>query len=84
MLLWLSDWLAQYLHGFHVFQYLTLRAIFGTLTSLALALVLGPVIIRQLSSHRFGQVVRDDGPQSHFSKAGTPTMGGTLILLSVA
>jgi len=83
MLLWLSNWLSQYFHGFHVFQYLTLRAILGTLTSLTMALFLGPFIIRKLSLHRVGQVVRDDGPQSHFSKAGTPTMGGTLILISV-
>src|SRR3990167_1136981 len=83
MLLWLSVWLSKYFHGFHAFQYLTLRAILGALTSLILALVLGPAIIRQLSSHRVGQVVRDDGPQSHLSKAGTPTMGGTLILISV-
>ncbi|TAK72479.1 MAG: phospho-N-acetylmuramoyl-pentapeptide-transferase [Gammaproteobacteria bacterium] len=83
MLLWLSEWLATYFHPFHVVQYLTLRAILGTLTSLTIALVLGPSIIRQLSSHRVGQVVRDDGPQSHLSKAGTPTMGGTLILISV-
>src|SRR5579862_2869245 len=83
MLLWLSGWLANYFHFFHVFQYLTLRAILGTLTALVLALVLGPGIIRQLSSHRVGQVVRDDGPRSHFSKAGTPTMGGTLVLISV-
>ncbi|MHB1222307.1 MAG: phospho-N-acetylmuramoyl-pentapeptide-transferase [Gammaproteobacteria bacterium] len=83
MLLWLSGWLANYFHFFHVFQYLTLRAILGTLTSLALALILGPAIIRQLSTHRVGQVVRDDGPQSHLSKAGTPTMGGTLILISI-
>ena len=83
MLVWLSGWLAQYFHFFHVFQYLTLRAILGTLTALVMALVLGPTIIRQLSSHRVGQVVRDDGPQSHLSKAGTPTMGGTLILISV-
>ena len=83
MLFWLSEWLSQYFHIFHVFSYLTLRAILGTLTSLVMALVLGPMIIRQLSSHRVGQVVRDDGPQSHYSKAGTPTMGGTLILISV-
>ncbi len=70
-------------HFFHVFQYLTLRAILGTLTALVMALVLGPSIIRQLSSHRVGQVIRDDGPQSHFSKAGTPTMGGTLVLIAV-
>ncbi|EKD71619.1 MAG: phospho-N-acetylmuramoyl-pentapeptide-transferase, partial [uncultured bacterium] len=83
MLLWLSDWLANYFHFFHVVQYLTLRAILGTLTALAMALFLGPTIIRRLSSHRVGQVVRDDGPQSHLSKAGTPTMGGMLIIISV-
>lgn len=79
MLLWLSEWLSQYFHFFHVFQYLTLRAILGILTALVMALVLGPGIIRRLS----GQVVRDDGPQSHLSKAGTPTMGGTLVLTSI-
>lgn len=83
MLLWLSAWLSKYYHFFHVIQYLTLRAILGTLTALVTALVLGPSIIRQLSSHRVGQVIRDDGPQSHFSKAGTPTMGGTLVIVSV-
>ncbi len=83
MLLWLSEWLAKYIHVFHVFQYLTLRAILGTLTALILALLLGPSIIRQLSSHHVGQIVRDDGPRTHLSKAGTPTMGGTLVLISV-
>lgn len=83
MLFWLSEWLANYLHVFHVFQYLTLRAILGTLTSLSMALILGPALIRQLNSHHVGQVVRGDGPQSHLSKAGTPTMGGTLVLISV-
>jgi phospho-N-acetylmuramoyl-pentapeptide-transferase len=83
MLLWLSEWLAQYFHFFHVFQYLTLRAILGTLTALIMALMLGPVIIRRLSQHRVGQVVRDDGPQSHLSKAGTPTMGGVLVIVSI-
>lgn len=83
MLLWLSERLAQHFHFFHVFQYLTLRAILGTLTSLVIALVLGPTIIRRLSLRRVGQVVRNDGPQSHLSKAGTPTMGGTLVLASV-
>jgi phospho-N-acetylmuramoyl-pentapeptide-transferase len=84
MLLWLSEWLANYFRFFHVFQYLTLRAILSTLTGLGMALVFGPAIIRQLSSHRVGQVIRDDGPQSHLSKAGTPTMGGTLILIAVS
>jgi phospho-N-acetylmuramoyl-pentapeptide-transferase len=83
MLFWLSGWLESHFHFFHVFQYLTLRAILGTLTALAMGLLLGPSIIRQLSSHRVGQVIRDDGPQSHLSKAGTPTMGGTLVIISI-
>lgn len=83
MLLWLSVWLSQYYHVFHVFQYLTLRAILGTLTALAIALLCGPAIIRQLSRLRVGQVVRDDGPQTHLSKAGTPTMGGMLVIIAV-
>lgn len=83
MLLWLSEWLANYFHVFHVFQYLTLRAILGTLTALVMALFLGPTIIRRLSSLHVGQVIRDDGPQSHLSKAGTPTMGGTLVIVTI-
>jgi phospho-N-acetylmuramoyl-pentapeptide-transferase len=83
MLLWLSEWLAKYYHIFHVFQYITLRAILGALTALTASLLLGPTIIRQLSSRHVGQVVRNDGPQSHLSKAGTPTMGGTLVLVTV-
>lgn len=83
MLLWLSEWLAQYCHAFHVFQYLTLRAILGTITALAVALFIGPGMIRRLSLYKVGQVVRDDGPQSHLSKAGTPTMGGALILVAI-
>lgn len=83
MLLWISEWLANYFHVFHVVQYLTLRGILSTLTALILSLLLGPSIIRQLSSRHVGQVIRDDGPQSHFSKAGTPTMGGTLVIISI-
>lgn len=83
MLLWLSEWLAKYYHAFHVFQYLTLRAILGTITALALALFIGPAMIRRLSLYKVGQVVRTDGPQSHLSKAGTPTMGGALILVAI-
>lgn len=83
MLLYISEWLANYLHGFHVVQYLTMRAILSTLTALVSSLLLGPTIIRQLSTHHFAQVVRDDGPQTHLIKAGTPTMGGTLILISI-
>ena len=84
MLLWLADFLSQYYHGFSIFKYLTLRAIFGVLTALGIALCLGPVMIRRLSYHQIGQSVRDDGPKSHLSKAGTPTMGGALILVSIA
>jgi len=84
MLLWLSGWLSQYYHVFHVFQYLTLRAILGTLTSLLLALCVGPILIRRLSQNHIGQVVRTNGPQSHLSKSGTPTMGGALVLVAVA
>ena len=83
MLLWLSNWLAAYFHFFHVFQYLTLRAILSILTALAIALLFGPRIIRLLSHHHFGQIIRNDGPQSHLSKAGTPTMGGTLVIISI-
>ena len=84
MLLWLADFLSQYYHGFAVFKYLTLRGIFGALTALVLCLWLGPHFIRKLSYHQIGQAVRDDGPQSHLSKAGTPTMGGALILTCIA
>ena len=84
MLVWLADYLAQYYHGFLVFKYLTLRGIFGVLTALAMSLWLGPHFIRKLSFYQIGQAVRDDGPQSHLSKAGTPTMGGALILICIA
>ena len=83
MLLWLSEYLANHYHVFRVFQYLTLRMILSILTALMLALFLGPTIIRRLSAHHIGQVVRDDGPKSHFGKSGTPTMGGVLIILSI-
>ena len=84
MLLWLADFLSQYYHGFTVFKYLTLRAILGVLTALGMSLWLGPHMIRRLSYHQIGQSVRDDGPKSHLSKAGTPTMGGALILVCIA
>jgi len=84
MLLILTDYLQQYHSGFNVFQYLTLRAILGTLTALLISLWVGPGMIRRLTSYKIGQNVRDDGPESHLSKAGTPTMGGALILVAVA
>ncbi|WP_027328662.1 phospho-N-acetylmuramoyl-pentapeptide-transferase [Marinimicrobium agarilyticum] len=83
MLLWLAEYLEQYLSGMSVFQYLTLRAILGVLTALVLSLLLGPWMIRRLNYLQIGQAVRDDGPQSHLSKSGTPTMGGTLILAAI-
>ena len=84
MLLYLSEYLSQYHSGFSVFQYLTLRAILGVMTALGIALIVGPTMIRRLSFKQIGQVIRDDGPQSHLSKSGTPTMGGALILVAIA
>ena len=84
MLLWLAEYLEQFHSGFAVFQYLTLRTVFSLLTALLMSLLLGPMMIRKLSSHQIGQNVRSDGPESHFSKAGTPTMGGALIVLAIA
>ena len=83
MLYELSQYLAQYHSGFNVFQYLTLRSILGVLTALSISLIVGPPLIRYLNNYNIGQRVRDDGPESHFSKAGTPTMGGTLILVAI-
>ncbi len=83
MLLYLFDYLSQFHSGFNMFQYLTLRAILGALTALLIALLVGPIFIRKLSHHQVGQFVRDDGPESHLAKSGTPTMGGVLILLSI-
>lgn len=83
MLLWLAEYLTQYHNGFAVVQYLSLRAIFAVITALAVALFLGPKVIRKLKEYQIGQAIRDDGPKSHLSKAGTPTMGGALILLSI-
>jgi phospho-N-acetylmuramoyl-pentapeptide-transferase len=84
MLLELTRWLEQLQSVFGLFNYLTFRAILGALTALALSLWWGPAMIRKLGTLKGGQPIRTDGPQSHFSKAGTPTMGGALILLSIA
>ena len=83
MLYWLSEYLQEYLRSFAVFQYLTVRAILGVLTALGISLLLGPWFIRRLTELRIGQSVRDDGPRSHLSKSGTPTMGGALILSAI-
>jgi len=84
MLLMLTEWLSRYYSGFNVFGYLTLRAILGVLTALVIPLTVGPSMIRHLSRFQVGQTVRDDGPVSHLIKAGTPTMGGALILVAIA
>jgi phospho-N-acetylmuramoyl-pentapeptide-transferase len=83
MLLSLAQWLAQDVRAFNVFQYITLRAVLATLTALAISLLAGPLVIRKLTAYKIGQAVRNDGPQSHLTKAGTPTMGGALVLLSI-
>jgi phospho-N-acetylmuramoyl-pentapeptide-transferase len=83
MLLTLTQWIALDIRAFNVFQYITLRAVLATLTALAIALLAGPLVIRKLSAYNIGQAVREDGPQTHLTKAGTPTMGGALVLLSV-
>ena len=84
MLLFLAEYLSQFQSTFGVFQYLTLRGILAAGTALAISLVVGPSMIRRLNFHQVGQAVRDDGPESHLSKSGTPTMGGALILERVA
>ena len=84
MLLELAKWLASDVRGFHVFDYITFRAVLATLTALAISFLVGPSMIRKLTEYKVGQAVRDDGPQTHLVKAGTPTMGGALILVAIA
>jgi len=83
MLLYLTEYLGQFHSGFFVFQYLTLRAILGVLTALGISFLIGPWMIRKLNFHQMGQPIRNDGPESHLEKAGTPTMGGTLLLVAI-
>lgn len=83
MLVWLADWLGHYVRAFNVLNYVTLRAVFACLTSLGISLWLGPWVIRRLTELKVGQAVRSDGPQTHLVKAGTPTMGGSLIILAI-
>jgi len=83
MLLELAQWLAQDIRAFNVFNYITLRAVLATMTALTISFVLGPALIRWLTEKKIGQPVRSEGPQTHLAKAGTPTMGGALILISL-
>jgi phospho-N-acetylmuramoyl-pentapeptide-transferase len=83
MLLALANWIATDVRTFNVFSYITLRAVLATMTALIISFLVGPRMIRKLTEYKIGQAVRDDGPQSHLIKAGTPTMGGALILVSI-
>ena len=83
MLVFFFEWLSGFFGFFDVFKYLTLRGILAILTALGISLTMGPLMIRRLTELKIGQTIRDDGPQTHLSKAGTPTMGGALILLSI-
>jgi phospho-N-acetylmuramoyl-pentapeptide-transferase len=84
VLLYLSQLLESHISGFHVFSYLTLRAILAALTALILSFMVGPWMIRKFTQRQIGQQVRIDGPQSHLQKKGTPTMGGALILVAIS
>lgn len=83
MLVWLAEWLTPHFSFLNVFSYLTFRAVISILTGLFVSLWIGPRLIRRLQALQIGQVVRNDGPESHFSKAGTPTMGGLMILIAI-
>jgi phospho-N-acetylmuramoyl-pentapeptide-transferase len=83
MLLTLSQWLAQDIRAFNVFSYITLRTVLAALTALVISFIIGPLMIRKLTAYKIGQSVRDDGPQTHLVKTGTPTMGGALILMAI-
>ena len=84
MLLYLTEYLMQFDGAFRVFQYLTLRAILGALTALIISFIVGPWMIRKLTRDKIGQSIREDGPESHYAKSGTPTMGGALILVAIS
>ena len=84
MLLWLTEHLARDVRAFNVFGYISLRAVLATMTALVISFLVGPRMIARLARMRIGQAVRDDGPQTHLTKAGTPTMGGALIIVSIA
>lgn len=84
MLVYLTEYLQQYISGFGVFSYITMRAIMSVLTALTLSFLIGPAMIRWLTRLKVGQSIREDGPQTHLIKSGTPTMGGTMIIFSIA
>ena len=84
MLLELALWLGQDIRAFNVFGYITLRTVLAAMTALFVSFALGPRVIRWLAAKKIGQTVRTDGPKTHLTKSGTPTMGGALILLAVS
>jgi phospho-N-acetylmuramoyl-pentapeptide-transferase len=84
VLLYLAQYLSQFESGFNVFNYLTMRAIMGALTALVISFIIGPRMIKRLQFNQLGQPVREEGPETHLLKAGTPTMGGTLILAAIS
>lgn len=84
MIIWLANLLEEYFSFFRLFDYLTFRAILSILTGLGISLWLGPRVIKYLQTMQIGQVVRTEGPESHLSKSGTPTMGGVMILASIS
>lgn len=84
MLLWLTNFLSHYFYSFRVFNYLTFRSIVSALTALIIVLAFSPYLIKKLKKLQIGQMVRNDGPQAHLKKSGTPTMGGILIILGIA
>lgn len=83
MLLWLTQWLAQDIRAFNVFNYITLRMVLAAMTALMISFISGPAVIRWLAAKKIGQAVRTDGPETHLVKSGTPTMGGVLILIAI-
>jgi len=83
MLFELAQWLSSEVRAFNVFTYITLRVVLAALTALAISFMVGPAMIRKLAAYKIGQAVRDDGPATHLTKRGTPTMGGALILVAV-
>ena len=83
MLLMLAQWLSQDIRGFSVFNYITLRTVLAAMTALIISFMAGPSVIRWLAAKKIGQAVRQDGPQTHLVKSGTPTMGGALILIAI-
>ena len=84
MLYWLLyQKLFPYYRVFRIFRYLTFRTVFASLTALLIGLLIGPFVIERLRQLQIGQYVREDGPQTHLKKSGTPTMGGVLIAISI-